>query len=274
MSAAVDTSVTWLFVPGDRPDRHDRAFRSSADVVVIDLEDAVAPDRKDAAREHARATLATGTRAVVRINGASTQWHEGDAALAAALGVPVMLPKAEDVQIVEQLRRRGVREIVGLVETPAGLLAAPEIARACDRLAFGNVDLAAAIGVDPSDRAALASIRMSLVVASAAARRPAPLDGVTTELSDHARTLADARDAARTGFGGKLCVHPEQVAAAARGFAPGRDEVRWARRVLDESATGVVALDGEMIDAPVLARARALLARAGRRTPDPSPSRE
>lgn len=256
------SAVTWLFVPGDRPERHGRALQSGAEVVVLDLEDAVPPARKAAARAASEDTLAAGAAVVLRINGVGTPWHDADLTLAAAYSTPVMLPKVEDPHDIAHLRDAGVRGVVGLVESPAGLLAAPAIAQACDRLAFGNVDLAAALGVAADDREVLAPARMTVVVASAAAGLPAPVDGVTTQLRDQDLTRADARAAVRAGFGGKLCVHPDQLVPVVQGFAPTTAELAWARRVLDRADAGASAVHGEFVDPPVLIRARAVVERA------------
>ncbi|WP_156758571.1 HpcH/HpaI aldolase/citrate lyase family protein [Actinokineospora pegani] len=249
---------SFLFVPGDRPERFDKAAASGADVVVIDLEDAVAPEDKPAARENARQWLAAGGQAVVRVNALGTEWHDDD--LAAARGArAVMVPKAErDLPA-------GV-PVIALVETARGVrdvdavCAAPGVVR----LAFGSVDLATQLGVDHRDHDALRHARSTLVLAAAAAGLPGPVDGATTDLRSAEVLDADLRHAAALGFTAKLCVHPNQVAAVNTGLAPSAEELAWARGLLAAVADGAVArYDGQMVDRPVLERARALLARAG-----------
>jgi citrate lyase subunit beta / citryl-CoA lyase len=255
---------TFLFVPAARPDRFDKAVASGADVVVLDLEDAVAPGDKDTAREHVAAWLAGGGSAAVRVNGAGTPWHDEDVAMVREHGVPVMLPKAESV-CPPALAGAGL-PIVALVETAVGVQGAAEVARWPEvvRLAFGTVDFAAELGLDHSDRDALAHARSVLALASAAAGLVAPVDGVTVAVRDGERLADDCRHALARGFTAKLCIHPSQVPVAAAALAPDAETLRWARSVVDAAAGGAVAvLDGALVDKPVVDRARSLLARAG-----------
>jgi citrate lyase subunit beta/citryl-CoA lyase len=257
------TARSLLFVPGDRPDRFERAAASTADLVVIDLEDAVAEADKDRARDNAADWLARGNRAVVRINPLTGAGAEADLAMAAAHGCPVMVPKAEDPALLSDLAARtaGRCGIVPLVETALGVerahgvCATPGVVRA----AFGNVDLATQLGVDPGDHAALAQARSRLVLASAAAGVCPPADGVTTAVRDETVLAADVAHARRLGFTGKLCIHPGQLAAVAAGFAPSPGELRWARAVVG-AGDSVSTVDGHMVDKPVLQRARRVLA--------------
>lgn len=148
-----------------------------------------------------------------------------------------------------------------LIETPAGVLNAMEICSAPGvvRVAFGNVDFAAATGLNPDSHAALAAARSHLVYACAAVGRPSPVDGVTTSLQDVDQLVRDLAHARELGLGGKLLIHPAQIAPAARSLAPSSEEVEWATNVLRSGTEGVSSNDGHMIDAPVLARARRIL---------------
>ncbi|HEV7651863.1 MAG TPA: aldolase/citrate lyase family protein [Actinophytocola sp.] len=252
---------TLLFVPGDRPDRFAKAAAAGADAVVVDLEDAVAPADKEAARAHAVAWLEAGHEVVVRVNAAGTPWHDAD--VAALAGTPLMLPKAARA---EDVARAG-REVVALVETAAGVAAAREVCGVAARVAFGSIDLAAELGVDPASRTALLHARSALVLAAAAAGAPPPLDGVTTALDDPEVLARDTAHAVELGFTGKLLVHPRQVAPVHAALRPSEEDIAWARRVLAAggSAGGsAVAVDGRLVDRPVLLRARRLLSRAGR----------
>lgn len=267
---------TFLFVPGNRPDRFAKAEAAGADVVVIDLEDAVAPDDKDAARSDVAQWLSSGHAAVVRINGADTQWFDGDIAMLAAVGINnpagaaegvgagAMLAKAEASEIVSRVATASNAPVIPLIETAVGVLNAPGIAATpgVARIAFGAIDFAAELGVDPDDREALLHARSTLVLASAAARVASPVDGVTTALRDAEKLTDDVGYAARIGLRGKLCIHPSQVAAVHDRLAPTDDEVAWARRIVDATRAdgSAVAVDGHMVDPPVVARAQQILA--------------
>lgn len=267
-----DAARTWLFVPGDRPERFEKAAAAGADVVVVDLEDAVAAPAKDAAREHAaRWTATMERRCAVRINGVGTRWHAADLdALRGSQPALVVLPKAEDPaavrRVVEALPEGS--EIVALIETGLGVVRAVELAQVPSvvRLALGSYDLAAELGVSPDHRPALSGARNALVLASSVGRLAEPIDGVTGDLRDLDRLAAEVTASAAVGFAGKLCLHPAQVPVAAAALAPSAAEVAWARRVLTGSAelagpaSGVALVDGQMVDPPVLARARRILA--------------
>ena len=264
------TATTVLFVPGDRPERFEKAAAAGADLVIIDLEDAVAHDNKVVARGNVTEWVATGNRCAVRINAADTGHFAGDLDAIAGLGAPVMLAKAESPDVVQQVAEVAGSGVIALIETARGVLAAPAIAAVPGvvRLAVGTFDLAAQLGVDPADREALAASRGALVLASAAAGLVGPLDGVTAAVDDPDRVADDAAHARRMGFAGKLCIHPKQLAPAIEAFAPTADEVAWAHRILDavteeeETTGGVAVVDGQMVDKPVYDRAERILRRA------------
>ena len=261
---------TFLFVPGNRPDRFAKAEAAGADVVVIDLEDAVAPDDKDAARSDVAQWLSDGHAAVVRINGADTQWFDDDVAMLGAVGINhaaeagAMIAKAEASEIVSRVATASNAPVIPLIETAVGVLNAPGIAATpgVARIAFGAIDFAAELGVDPDDREALLHARSTLVLASAAARVASPVDGVTTALRDAEKLTDDVGYAARIGLRGKLCIHPSQVAAVHDRLAPTDDQLAWARRIVDATRAdgSAVAVDGHMVDPPVVARAQQILA--------------
>ncbi|WP_345382287.1 CoA ester lyase [Pseudonocardia yuanmonensis] len=260
---------TFLFVPGDRPERFAKAAASGADVVVLDLEDAVAPAAKPAAREAVREWLAAGNPGLVRINPPGTEWYEADVvAVVAAGSAPVMLPKAQDpAEVAALVAALGAdARVVPLVETALGVHRAVEVCGVAGvvRAGFGSVDLASELGVDPVDREALRYARSALVLGSRAAGAGAPIDGVTTAVRDEQVLLEDCVHGLSLGFTAKMCIHPTQVGPVATAFSPTREQVEWARAVVGASAGGGVAVvDGKMIDRPVVERARALLLRAG-----------
>jgi citrate lyase subunit beta/citryl-CoA lyase len=257
------------FVPGDRPDRFGKATASRAEIVILDLEDAVAADRKHKAREHIRAWLDQVHEAVVRINGADAPWHSDDIDMVAGSpdAIGVMVPKAEDPERIQSLSRRlpAGTGIVPLIETAAGLLGATAICalRPVVRPAFASVDLVAQLGVDHKAHPALHYMHSALVLAAAAAGCGAPVDGVTTSLADDSRLHTDLDHAITLGFTAKLCIHPRQVAIANQRLAPSEADIEWARQVIAAAQDGAVTVcDGQMIDRPVVLRAQAVVARA------------
>lgn len=259
----IATARSFLFVPGHRPDRFDKAVASGADLVIVDLEDAVAADDKDRARGYVSDWLKQGNAALVRINPFGTPWFEADLETAVRYGCPIVVPKAESVAALADLGRRtgGKCDVVALVETATGIERANEVCATAGvvRLAFGNADFGAEVGVAPDDRVALAYARSRLVTASAAAKLAPPIDGVTISIEDTAALSADVEHAGRLGFTGKLCIHPSQVPVVADGFAPSESEREWARAVV-EAGESVTRVNGQMIDKPVLERARRILA--------------
>lgn len=272
LESALRGARSALFVPGDRPDRFDKACAAGPDAVILDLEDAVAEDHKRRALDLVVGWLKVAApqrpAVIVRINPPGTVWHAAEVDALHGCPTAVMVPKAESAhRLVEIAQALGGARLVALMETPKGVLAAEQIAAvpAVARLALGNVDLAVALGVSPTSRPALAFARGQLTHASAAAGLTAPFDGVTTSLTDDSLLEDDLRYAREVGFRGKLCLHPRQVGASNALLSPSVEEISWARRVLSLAGEGVVAIDGEMIDKPVIARARALLDRlAGR----------
>lgn len=250
---------SFLFVPGDRPDRFAKAAAAGADVVILDLEDAVVPAAKAAAREHVVAWLAEGNTAVVRVNGTGTPWYADDVAAVRDLAVAVMVPKAEPAPELADLP-----SVLPLIETPAGVAAADVMCGLTNvvRPVFGSIDFAAALGVDPLSRTALLHARSTLVLAAAAAGCAPPVDGVTMALSDMDAVRDDTAHAVELGFTGKLCVHPRQVPVVHEAFRPSEEELAWARSVL-AAGDGVNVVDGQMVDPPVLLRAQRLISRAG-----------
>jgi len=257
-----------LFVPGDRAERFEKAKASGADMVVVDLEDAVLPERKAAARDIVQGALA-GTpepRFVVRVNSLATDWHAED--VRAMAGLPglagLMLPKTETAEDFAGMRAAvGDLPLFALVETVRGVLNLPALCTAPGlvRLAFGTVDFQVDAGID-GDGVELDAIRTSFVLQSKAAGLQAPADGVSTDLSDDVALAADAQRSRRFGFGGKLCVHPRQVLPVNAAFSPSAAEIDWAQRVIAalSGAHGAVAVDGKLIDKPIVDRARLVLA--------------
>jgi citrate lyase subunit beta/citryl-CoA lyase len=260
-----------LFVPASRPERIAKALAAGADAVIVDLEDAVAPADKHAARAALAAALDPARPVMVRVNGADTPWFAGDLELLAHPGVAAaMLPKAEDAEDVAVVAAAGGRPVLPLVESALGFeqRLALAHARGVQCLVFGQIDFQADLGMRCSEEE-LTSFRVALVLASRLAGIAPPIDGPTTAFDDEALLRADAWRARRLGFGGKLCIHPRQVAVVNECFAPSADEVAWARRVVDADAGAggaAVAVDGKMVDRPVVLRAQSILADAEQRS--------
>ncbi|MFL9856600.1 CoA ester lyase [Paraburkholderia madseniana] len=263
---------SFLFVPGIRPERFSKALTSGADTVIVDLEDAVAEADKAQARQYvADGTSEFGastTRVLVRINGFGTPWFDDDLTLLTARGIDgVVLPKAESAEALLNVARVSGKPILPIVESALGVWQVLEVARApgVERLVFGSVDFELDLDCSGSWDALLYA-RSRIVLASRVAGLLPPVDGVTVTLDDTAQLVADASAARRLGFGGKLCIHPKQVAQVNASFSPGEDELAKAREVVEafeRAGGGAVSVDGRMVDLPVLLKARRQLAMAG-----------
>ncbi|PWL17621.1 CoA ester lyase [Falsochrobactrum shanghaiense] len=255
--------ISPLFVPANRPDRFEKAAASGADAIILDLEDAVSVEAKIEARSALRTDF-TALPVLVRINGTGTLFHEDDLAAVRKLPIAaVMLPKAEVGASLDKIAASGL-PVVALIETARGIAYAREIASMpfVVRLVFGSIDFSADMGCAHT-REALLAARSELVLSSRLAGLEAPVDGVTTSIDDALLIASDARHARELGFGGKLAIHPRQIAAIREGFQPEASEVAWAQKVL-ASGDGATAIDGAMVDEPVRLRARAILKQAGR----------
>lgn len=270
-------SSNFLFVPGTRPERFTKALDSGASGVVLDLEDAVAEEDKETARSAIRTAWPTFTaeqklRLVIRTNAPGSKFYSSDLILAQELNVGCLLiPKSES-----QDQINGVAlvlpntAIIPMIETAIGLEQLRPIANSNQviRLALGNLDLQADLGMtcDPQETE-LQVARYQIVLASRLAQIAPPIDGVTPSTEDFSRITDDAQRAKRMGFGGKLCIHPKQVALVKTAFMPTDQELAWAHRVIEadnNSHGGAIKLDGRMIDRPVVILAKRTVALAGK----------
>lgn len=269
-----------LFCPADRPERYGKAAER-ADVVIVDLEDAVAPDKRPGAREALRASSLDPERTIVRVNPAGSEDHAADLDALAGTGYRcVMLAKTESAAQVTDLYSVTGAAVLALVETPLGVVRAAEIASApgCAGMMWGAEDLIAAMtgstsrfaeGETSGPRVAgeyrdvPRQARAQVALAAAAFGRWA-VDSVHLDITDEAGQRAEALDAVAQGFVATACIHPSQVGTVRSAYAPDDDEVAWARRVLDAAETnqGVFQLDGRMIDGPVFRQAESTLRRA------------
>lgn len=257
---------SYLFVPGNRPERFDKAYAAGADAVIIDLEDAVPPGEKMVARESIARWLHPQHRVLVRINSAGSAWFRDDVQLCAMPGVAgIVLPKAERAEDVLMIQCASAdKPVFPLVESAWGLENARVLARTrhvC-RLMFGSIDFQVDLGIDGDDDELL-HYRSELVLASRLAGIAPPVDGVTTAIDNLDILRKETLRARRLGFGGKLCIHPRQVEHVIGFFAPTAEEVSWARRVIEAAGSAnsaAVALDGKMVDRPVILKAQQVMA--------------
>lgn len=271
--------LTALYVPADRPDRVAKALTAGADIVIVDLEDAVAPSRKDAAR----AALAglrpvDGVALQVRINGRGSSWHGADVDAVAGLpdAIGVRLPKVQSPEEIGALAGRlGPRPIHALLESALGIERAFEIASAgVESVALGEADLRSQLGL-PSGLAGepgLQWARSRIVYAAAAAGIAAPMMSVYADVADLDGLAAGCAAGRALGFVGRTAIHPAQLATIEQAFLPAPEEVDRARevvaRVAAASADGVgtvVLEDGTFLDAAMVESARRTLALADRR---------
>jgi len=278
-----------LFFPGTRPDRYGKALASGADVVCLDLEDAVAEDEKHVARDHAARLVSSNRweapRAMIRINHPASPDGREDlrAILAAAAAGPLplrlMLPKTDGPGDLDVVRRAcaaaavAVR-LVPVIETARGLAEVERIAAAegVDALLFGGADLSVDLGCALAWEPLL--FARSRMVHAAALGRVAALDVPFFDVRDPDALRAEARAVRRLGFTGKAAVHPDQIRPIHEAFTPTEEEVRRAIRVLEavvEHGGGAALVDGSMVDRPVVEAARRTLARAGVVPPEEAP---
>ncbi|RHW23754.1 CoA ester lyase [Nocardioides immobilis] len=258
----------WLFCPADRPERYAKAL-AAADVVILDLEDAVAPANKPAARDALQAIVAGGTfdaaRTVVRINATSSSEHEADVRLASSLGLPrLMLAKSEDPALLAALPH----EVVVLVETPLGIERAVELAAAANVVAlmWGADDLVAGLGgtgsrkPDGTYRDVARCARSRALVAAKANGRLA-LDAVHMDIDDIDGLAAECEDAVAVGFDATVAIHPRQVDVIRASYSPAAERVDWAERLLAYVGDdrGVTTFEGRMVDGPIFQQAERIL---------------
>jgi citrate lyase subunit beta/citryl-CoA lyase len=271
---------TYLFVPGNRPERFAKALSSGADAIVLDLEDAVAPAAKVEARDaiaqwSRQAGEAERARIVVRINDAGSNAFTDDLRLLRdARTAGVMLPKAESAAQVQAVRAAVPdARVLALIESACGVAKAQDVADAegVVRLVFGTLDYALDLDLDIADSPeGLSHAASVLAIASRVAGLSSPVAGVTPQLDDEPRLLADLAWSRRHGFGAKLCIHPRQVAPIHAALTPSAQAIEWALRVLaaEAESPGAAQLDGRMIDRPVVLQAQRTLQRARAPTPD------
>jgi citrate lyase subunit beta/citryl-CoA lyase len=257
-----------LFLPASNPRAIEKARALAADIVILDLEDAVAPEAKMAAREAAIAAVGEGfgaREAVIRVNGLDTNWGAADLAAVLATGATVLVPKirnAGDVQICREHVGSGTPLWV-MIETCEALGRLQDIAEAdVQGFVLGVNDLALELGARPGTEPAWLTPVQAMVLAAARSRGLVALDGVCNDFSDDARLDAECAAAAAMGYDGKSLIHPRQIHICNAAFSPDAATVEWATRVRDAFASGdggVIQVDGKMVEALHLVQAERIL---------------
>ncbi|MBG0511018.1 CoA ester lyase [Agrobacterium sp. MOPV5] len=254
-----------LFVPATRPERFLKAAQSGADAIIIDLEDAVADEDKERARDNLDNIPELDVPYIVRVNGVGTKWFESDVKAVKECGAAaVLLPKAELSSMTNQIADwLSPLPILGLIETPLGVTQAGEIAGQglVARFVFGPADFYAEMDVEPN-AAMTAHIMRGLTLASKAAGIGRPIAGPCFDFSSKQTLVEECCQDRSSGAAGKLCIHPTQPRIVIAEFCPSQKEVEWAEQVLAASSSGAVAVGGQMLDGPIFARAQSIIAKS------------
>lgn len=267
-----DNLKTMLFVPASRPERIAKALASGAGAVIVDLEDAVSENAKGVARQALEDFLNQhdGAGIYVRVNARGTEFFDEDLALCSRHEkvIGIMLPRAESAQDISLVATAG-KPVLPLIETARGLVAIHDIAAspAVNRMSYGGLDLSDDLGIEGNTAGAetiLDQCRYQILVSSRAAGLLPPIDTVFPVFDDDQAVLTRARRARNMGFSGMLCIHPKQLGPVQSGFAPDEAQVQWAQKILAaaESGEGAFKVDGQMVDAPVVAMAKTIIARS------------
>ena len=258
-----------LFLPASNPRAIARARESAADLVVLDLEDAVKPADKDMARDAAAQAVAGQwpMPVAIRVNGAGTRWHERDMDAVANSGAKLaVLPRTGSAEQARLARERMARPLLAMIETATGVLEAPRIAQEASGLIAGTNDLAADLRLPPGvGREPLQTALQSILLAARSAA-VAAFDGVFNRLDDPEGLAAECAESRRFGFDGKSLIHPDQIAPCHRAFAPRDEEIERARRLLAAATGGAERFEDEMIERMHVEAAERLLARSSVRS--------
>ncbi|CAD5200969.1 HpcH/HpaI aldolase/citrate lyase family protein [Pseudomonas sp. FEN] len=275
LSTAATLPISYLFVPGNCPERFAKAADAGSDAIILDLEDAVHPDYKPAARAAIwvwqEQTPVTRCQRYIRLNSVDSSFFKQDMTWLGDMRYPercagIFLPKAECPETLSRVVERllawnSALRIVAIIETAKGLQQVEAIAGipGLARLAFGSLDFSLDIDCGQVPEAFLFA-RNRIVLASRTADLPAPIDGVTPAISDLMRVARDSHYARALGFGAKLCIHPAQLPSVRQAFLPDARQLAWADRVLSAVAGGshAVQVDGEMVDLPLIEQAQRL----------------
>jgi len=257
-----------LFLPASNPRAIGKARESDADLVILDLEDAVKPQDKDSARQAAVEAVAEPwpMPVAIRINGVGNPWHGPDlVAIAHARVDLVVMPRVEDKEELTFVRKQSGKAVAAMIETARGVLAAPHVARDAVALIAGTNDLAADLRLPRGAGRAPLQMALQSIVLAARAERIAAFDGVYNKLDDLDGFASEAAEGRKLGFDGKSLIHPSQIAPCHEAFAPADEELERARRLVEAASGGAERFEGEMIERMHVESAERLVARYGRR---------
>jgi citrate lyase subunit beta/citryl-CoA lyase len=253
-----------LFLPASNPRAIVKARESAADLVILDLEDAVKPGDKAAAREAAVEAVADEwpMPVAIRINGVGSEWHADDLDAAARSNADfIVLPRAASAEAVRAVAMR-VGPVLAMIETAAGVLGAADIAREAAALIAGTNDLRADLRLPLDATRAPISASLQMILLAARAAGIAAFDGVFNRLDDEQGFVREATEGRALGFDGKSVIHPNQIAACNRAFAPGKEEVERAKALVEAFHGGAERFGDEMIERMHVEAAERLLARS------------
>ena len=255
-----------LFLPASNPRAIAKARDAGADLVILDLEDAVKAEDKDVARRSAVEAVADdwAVPVAIRINGVGTQWHSLDLdAAARSKAELVVVPRAISAHLVHDIAETTGKPVLAMIETAAGVLAAPAIANVCAALIAGTNDLRSDLRLPLDASREPISVALQSIVLAARAAGVAAFDGVFNGLDDAQGLAREAAEGRRLGFDGKSLIHPNQIAACHAAFAPGEEEVARAQALIDAFRGGAERFGNEMIERMHIETARRVLERAG-----------
>lgn len=256
-----------LFLPASNPRAIDHSRESAADLVVLDLEDAVKPDDKEAARSAAVEAVATDwpMPVAIRVNAIGSEWHSLDLdAVARSSAGFAMLPRASSAHLVHGVAEAVGKPLLAMVETAAGVLGAAEIAQQSAALVAGTNDLSADLDLPAGAGRQPLQTALQTIVLAARASGIAVFDGVFNDLQDLDGLAAECAEGRRLGFDGKSLIHPSQIEPCNHAFSPSEEEIVRARRLVEAYGGGAERFEGRMIERMHVAAAKRLVERAGR----------
>lgn len=253
-----------LFVPASRAGAVAKAREAGADLVILDLEDAVKPEDKDAARKAAVEAAAQpwGMPLAIRVNGVGSEWHEADVtAIAESKADLVVMPRVNRAEQAVAVRDAAAKPLIAMIETATGVFAAQEIAAESGALLVGTNDLASDLRLPPGAGREPLRTALGMILLSARAAGVPVFDGVFNGLEDEAGLAAECREGRMLGFDGKSLIHPRQIAPCHDAFAPSPEEIARAERLVAAATGGAERFEGQMIERMHVEAAERLLGR-------------